>query len=99
MVSKIGYLLNFSQNPQASKLIKNSFIILEIRISFRGEAYVDWPSSSNPNDKTSGPKKGGFRLPTDDHYSASEEYFNRTIPLFGKGIEYYPLKSHCNYTW
>lgn len=59
--------------------------IREIRITFRGEAYVDWPSSSNPNDKTSGPKKGGFRLPTDDHYSASEEYFNRTIPLFGKG--------------
>ncbi|XP_048733488.1 arrestin domain-containing protein 2-like isoform X2 [Ostrea edulis] len=59
--------------------------IREIRITFRGEAYVDWPGSSSPYDETSGPKKGGFRLPSDDNYSASEEYFNRTIPLFGNG--------------
>ena len=50
---------------------------------------MDWPSSTSPGDKTSGPKKGGFRLPTDDHYSACEEYFNRTIPLFGKGTRQY----------
>nr|XP_022329204.1 arrestin domain-containing protein 2-like [Crassostrea virginica]XP_022329205.1 arrestin domain-containing protein 2-like [Crassostrea virginica] len=73
--------------------------VREIRISFRGEAYVDWPSSTSPGDKTSGPKKGGFRLPTDDHYSACEEYFNRTIPLFGKGrgegeINYLPVGRH-----
>lgn len=59
--------------------------IREIRITFQGEAYVDWPSSSSPYEETSGPKKGGFRLPTDEHFSASEVYFNRTIPLFGKG--------------
>jgi hypothetical protein len=46
---------------------------------------VDWTGSTSPYEKTTGPKKGGFRLPTDENYSAAEEYFNRTIPLFGNG--------------
>lgn len=57
-------------------LIKNLFVILEIRILFCGEVYVDWLSLLNFNDKIFGLKKGGFWLLIDDYYLVFEEYFN-----------------------
>ncbi|XP_056022796.1 arrestin domain-containing protein 17-like isoform X2 [Ostrea edulis] len=51
----------------------------EIRLTFKGLAYVHWTESH-----TTG--TGSNRRTETRHYSATENYFNQCVPVFGRGM-------------
>ncbi|XP_065942642.1 arrestin domain-containing protein 17 isoform X5 [Magallana gigas] len=51
----------------------------EIRLKFKGLAYVHWTEQQTIS-------TGKTTITTTRHYSATENYFEKTVPVYGKGL-------------
>lgn len=51
----------------------------EIRLKFKGLAYVHWTEQHSTG-------SGKNRRTTTRHYSATENYFDQTVPVYGRGL-------------
>lgn len=64
------------------KYSASNVYISEIRLKFKGLAYVHWTEQHSTG-------SGKNRRTTTRHYSATENYFDQTVAVYGRGQQFH----------